>query len=301
VRYSRKNDYYQLHDVSGPDEGHCTSTDNFYTNYLVKQTLLTAAEVVESVQDQYPRKYETLAAKLDFKPSECRQWRRIAEKIRFLYDPDTQVYEQYDGFYSLLPVGDDFFARRRDRKEWFAPVRAYQAIHQPDVIMAMILYRDHFSPDVFKANQEYYYLRTMNFSSMSYALNAIACAETGDMDEAYKNFIIAAGMDIDQQLTGRMDTAAGIHGTSCGGAWMAAVFGFGGVHVAHGSLHITPRLPRKWTTLSFVLVLNDEEFSVTVTRDSVTVNGGDYANVEIPANILGQDVMIQSGRKICVR
>jgi trehalose/maltose hydrolase-like predicted phosphorylase len=301
TRYSRKNDCYQLQGVSGPDEGHCTSTDNFYTNYLVKQNLLIAADIVESVRDQYPRKYETLAAKLDFKPAECRQWRRIAEKIRFLYDPETHIYEQYDGFYALLPVGDDFFARRRDRKEWFAPVRPYQAIHQPDVIMAMLLYRHHFSPDVFRANQAYYYPRTMNFSSMSYSLNAIACAETGDMNEAYKNFIITAGMDIDQQLTGRMDTAAGIHGTSCGGAWMAAVFGFGGVQFIDGCLHITPRLPRKWKSLSCMLVLKNEEFSITVTRKNVTVKGGNCTDVEIPACILGQDVIIQSGSKICVR
>jgi len=301
AHYSKKDDQYHLHGVSGPDEGHCTSTDNFYTNYLAKYNLLTAADVVETVRELHPRKYKVIADKLDFKPAECRRWRSTAEKLCFLLDESSGIYEQYDGFYSLLPTGDDFFARRRDRKEWFAPVRPYQAIHQPDVLMAMILFRHEFSVKVFKANQDFYYPKTMNFSSMSYALNAIACTETGDMQEAHKNFIITTGMDVDQQLTGRMDTAAGIHGTACGGAWMAAVFGFGGVQLVDGCLHIAPRLPRKWKTVSFTLMLKGEEFDVTITKKCVTVKGGNKADVEIPACIRGQDSILVSGKMVRVQ
>jgi len=167
--------------------------------------------------------------------------------------------------------------------------------------MAIILFRQHFPDTVAQANQEFYYPRTMNFSSMSYALNAIMCADCGDVPEAYKNFIICAGMDIDEELTGRHDTAAGIHGTSCGGAWMAAVFGFAGIRLFDGCLFIAPRLPAQWKSLACTLMLHGEEFSFRITPTYVSITGNTLSDVTIPACIAGRDVIIKSGDKVRVR
>jgi kojibiose phosphorylase len=290
AEYDQSNDSYHLHDIAGPDEGHCTSTDNFYTNYLAHVVLNTAADVCARVQRQT----------MSFDPAELEQWRTIARKLRFIFDAaSTKVYEQYDGFYQLEDVSDNFFARRRDRKEWFAPVRPYQAIHQPDVIMAMLLYRHEFSDDVFAANQRFYYPRTMNFSSMSYGLNAIACKEVGDMDEAYRNFLITAGMDIDEELTGRHDTAMGMHGTACGGAWLAVVFGFAGVQVRDGVLTLRPRLPRQWHALRFSLAIRGSLCRMAVTTKDVTIAVEAAAPAAVPVVIGTQRRTVSPGAQEC--
>lgn len=254
ARHDAATDTYHYDGVSGPDEGHCTSTDNYYTNYLVRFTLRVAAALPDADK------------------ADAQQWCEIADKIAFLYDEQTRVYEQFDGFYALEDISDDFFARRRDRKEWFAPVRPYQAIHQPDVEMAMTMFRDEFDDETVHANHAYYYPRTMNFSSMSFAINAITCADAGDLKGAYDNFMITAGSDIDATLTGRGDTAHGLHGTAMGGAWMALVFGLAGVTWRDNFLTITPRVPAHWTGVRFTLVLHGTPIHIAIDKKTITVS-----------------------------
>lgn len=300
AEYDAANDCYHLHGVAGPDEGHCTSTDNFYTNYLAQQSLLAAAALVEQHGAQSTKNVDCNRHALSIDPSEIAQWREVGHKLRFLFDPRTRIYEQYDGFYQLEDVSDDFFARRRDRKEWFAPVRRYQAIHQPDVTMAMLLYRHQFADDVFAANHRFYYPRTMNFSSMSYGLNAMACKEVGDMDGARENFLITAGMDIDEELTGRGDTAFGMHGTACGGAWLAVVPGFVGAAVRDGCLYLKPRLPKGWQAVTFTLVLCGTPYRLCVTHDAVEITAEDAASPRLPVEIWGRRVECWDGATLRV-
>lgn len=296
--YDGRDQCYHYHDCAGPDEGHCTSTDNFYTNYLAQQTLRAAAAWAARMAQTQPAQFARLAARLKLRDEERARWQDVAEKLAFLFNPQTKVFEQFDGFYQLEDISDDFFARRRDRKEWFAPVRPYQAIHQPDVIMAMILYRPHFADDVVRANHAFYYPRTMNFSSMSFGLHAIICADLGDLREAYKNFIISAGMDLDEELTGRRDTRYGLHGTACGGAWMAAVFGFGGVRMNEGVLHINPRLPRGWKALRFALVVRGVELQVCITPRRIDVRAGRQAQLNLPLVLAGTRMTLRGGMKL---
>ncbi|MCX7847006.1 MAG: hypothetical protein N2595_03105 [bacterium] len=291
---------YHYHDCAGPDEGHCTSTDNFYTNYLAQQTLYAAATWVAKMQQQLPHQFAQLARRLALKEHEPAHWRTVADNLAFRFNPATNIFEQFDGFFQLHDIGDDFFARRRDRKEWFAPVRPYQAIHQPDVVMALVLFRPAFSDEVLRANHSFYYPRTMNFSSMSFAIHAIACAELGELDEAYKNFIISAGMDLDEELTGRHDTHHGLHGTAMGGAWMAAIFGFAGVRMHNGTLHINPRLPSPWRALRFPLTIHGEQLHVHITPQRVHLRAGRSTQLCLPLRIAGQLIELRSGASVSV-
>jgi len=94
----------------------------------------------------------------------------------------------------------------------------YQALNQPDVLMAMALLPDNFDADTLRANWEYYRDKSLNFSSMSFVINALNAVDVGEPAAAYKHFIITTGMDLDEALTGRRDTYAGLHGTAAGGA-----------------------------------------------------------------------------------
>lgn len=289
---------YHLHDVSGPDEGHCESTDNYYTNYLAKKTLLWAADHVNRLSRGHAEEFAQITARLGLQPGEPARWVEVAEGLAFLYDPETKVYEQYDGYYGLLPIPEDF---REQQTEWWFTVYPYQAIHQPDVVMAQTLFREETPPDVYRANIEYYRPRSMDFSSMSHVIHSIAAKETGDMNEAYRQFIITSGEDLDESLTGRGDTLDGLHGTATGGAWMAAVLGFGGLHVWESGMSINPRLPEGWTTLEFQVVLKGEVVRFHITPEALTLTLGAEVGAAIEATVCGRPMTLKSGEVYTVR
>lgn len=283
-------DTWTFEDVAGPDEGHCHSRSNFFTNYLAGRVLEWAAEV-------------SSGGGADPAPAEAAQWRRIAAGLRLLFNPATKVYEQCEGFFKLKRLPPDFLARRT---AWFEPVWEYQAMNQPDVLMAMMLFGERFDADVLRANWECYRDRSLNFSSMSYVVHAIIAARLGDADEAYRNFRISAGMDLDESLTGRGDTHMGLHGTALGGAWLAAVFGLGGVRLPVAgpgdpvTLQINPCLPKHWKRLRFNLFIQGEQLRVTVDHGGIEVAVGIDGALSLPARIGGKDVTLTSGKSVRV-
>ncbi|MFH1745922.1 MAG: glycosyl hydrolase family 65 protein [Planctomycetota bacterium] len=279
-----------IQDVTGPDEGHCRSTDNFYTNYLAAWNLRTAARMADDVRALSGG--PTSLKRLDVTQAETEIWRRIAERLVLLRDPQTGVYEQCAGFFKLPPAPLDLLD---ERKEWFETVFPYQALNQPDVLMAMMLFRDEFDTDSRWANWEYYKDKSMNFSSMSYVINSIMAADVGELDEAYRNFIIAAGLDLDETLTGRGDTYAGLHGTAAGGAWMAAVQGFGGVCLSGRGLRISPKLPPAWRRLCFNIIFRGQVLRVCVEPGHVEVTATRKQADAVSLTIAGRAVTLAGG------
>ncbi|HUU98925.1 MAG TPA: glycosyl hydrolase family 65 protein [Phycisphaerae bacterium] len=296
--YNSARDTYEIHDVAGPDEAHCRSKNNFYTNYLAVRTLRWAADVLAGLQDADADGYADAARRLGLADDEPEHWRHVAQRLTLLFDPHTKIYEQCEGFHQLPAAPADLL---EGRQEWFVPLAPYRALNQPDVVMAMVLFRDEFPEDVRRANWAYYKDKSMNFSSMSFAVNAIMSADVGEMDEAYRSFMISAGMDLDQSLTGRGDTHAGLHGSALGGAWMAAVFGFGGVHLCEGGLRIDPKLPAQWERLRFNLVLRGEVVKVSIDRNEIKLAAGNERGLELTARVAGQAVTLRSGQTQRVR
>jgi len=298
AEHNPDTDRYDIRDVAGPDEGHCESTNNFYTNVLAARNLRWAADMLDKLAEQDPPAHVAALERLALKPDEPARWRRVADGLTLLFDPQTKVYEQCDGFHGLRPIPPDL---PETRKTWFVTVAPYQALNQPDVVMAMVLLRDEFAADVRRANWEFYRDKSMNFSSMSFAINAMMAADAGEMDVAYKNFVITAGMDLDENLTGRKDTYAGLHGTAVGGAWMAAVMGFGGVRLAESGLRINPNLPPRWTALRFNLVLRGELVAVTIDREAVTLTAGTEYDIEVPIEVAGKELVLRSSQTHKIR
>ncbi|UCG16095.1 MAG: glycoside hydrolase family 65 protein [Phycisphaerales bacterium] len=292
VEHDAGRDAYDMHDVAGPDEGHCESTNNFYTNYLAIRNLRWAADMLDDLRRNDPDACAHSLHRLNINENEPDRWRHVADRLTLLLDPETKVYEQCRGFYQLKPVPPGLLA---DRKAWFETVFPYQALNQPDVVMAMVLFRDEFDHQVRRANWNFYKDKSMNFSSMSFAVNSIMAADTDDMDQAYHNFIVSAGMDIDEQLTGRRDTHEGLHGSAAGGAWMAAVFGFGGVHLSQKGLRINPNLPPKWKALRFNLAYRGQVLNVSVDQHHIAVTAARERPEEVTLTIAGQPVTLTPG------
>ena len=297
AEYDADRDAYDIHDVSGPDEGHCHSTNNFYTNYLAGQTMRWAADELEALQKRDSDAAANLLKRLKIEEAEPDNWRGVAERLTLLFDPESKVYQQYDGLFDLPEPPADLLDRRDD---WFIPLCRYRALNQPDVLMTMALLPEDFDDEVRAANWRLYKDMSLNFSSMSFVINSIIAAQLGEMDEAYENFVISAGMDLDESLTGRRDTYAGLHGTAMGGAWMAAVFGFGGVNLSERGLSFKPRLPEQWKSLRFNLALRGVSITVRIEKNSIELCVDDEGNVDLPVNVAGQAMMLKAGETYLV-
>jgi len=326
AKHDAATDTYHLLDVAGPDEGHCESTDNFYTNYLAIRNLRWAADALARAEQEDAALYAAARQRLALKADEPAKWRQVADRLALLLDPQTKVFEQFDGYYKLKDIPADLLD---ERKVWFVTVAPYKALNQPDIAMALVMFRDDFDSAIQKANWAYYKDKSMNFSSMSFVLNSIMAADMGEHDDAYKNFIISAGEDIDEGLTGRKDTYAGLHGTASGGAWMAAVMGFGGVNLAEGPtrgaethpaltlahapspagpvttgssvLRINPNLPQQWTELRFNLVLRGVTLHVAIDHTQVTLTLGKERKLELPLPVAGKPLVLKSGESQTVK
>ncbi|MGB9618862.1 MAG: glycosyl hydrolase family 65 protein, partial [Armatimonadota bacterium] len=293
-RARRSNDgSYHFDAVAGPDEGHCESTDNFYTNLLARKTLEWAADTLDALSREKPDDYDRVTRRLAVLPDEPESWRAVARGLTFLFNPDTKLYEQCEGFYQLQPIPPDLLENRRT---WFVTVFPYQALNQPDVVMGMAMLPEEFPEDVRRANWQFYKDKSMNFSSMSFVINSLMAKDMGEMDYAYEQFLISAGEDLDEELTGRRDTAEGLHGTASGGAWMAAVFGFGGFRFSERGLSINPRLPDHWKSLEFNCVVRGELLSVRVDCSRVAIRVGNRKGIEIDAVVVGKETILRSGQ-----
>ncbi len=286
------DDSCDLLNVTGPDEGHCGINTSFYTNYLARRNLQWAA-------DACARLGRSAAARrrLNLRHDEPDRWRSIADRLKLLHDADTGRYEQFAGFYQLRPAPNDLL---QDRRTWFMPVQTLQAIHQPDVLMAITLLPDEFPRPVQQANWDYYHGKGLNFSSISHGLNALLTARLGQPEAAYQGFITAAGMDLDPELTRRGDTHVGLHGTALGAAWMAAVLGFGGVSVTADAVRIDPQLPPGWQRLRFKILVRAVEIGVEVTPAAVTLTTAGRRGLPLPVTVRGRPVQLDDAGAVFI-
>jgi kojibiose phosphorylase len=139
--------------------------------------------------------------------------------------------------------------------------------------MMLNLFKTRFTAKIKKANWEYYEPRTEHGSSLSACAYAMVATEFGDLDFAYKYFLKTAKIDLEAKYKIHVGTVfmGGSHPAANGGAWMTAVFGFGGVQADGTRIAINPRLCGKWKGLQFHLVYKGDGFQVKITQTSVTI------------------------------
>ena len=73
-----------------------------------------------------------------------------------------------------------------------------------------------------------------------------------------------------------------------GGAWMAAVFGFGGVDLVGETLFVYPKLPEHWKSLSFRIIIRDMKLEFMITQDNVTIRVEGASDGPLKAIVCGQ-------------
>lgn len=283
---------YGYYCVMGPDEFQMMVHNNSYTNYMAKFTLEYTLDKINEIKSEDPDAYKKVAEKVAFDESEMDTWKNIKENMILLYDDETKLFEQHDGFFKLphldvdsipisdFPLYDNWSYDRIYRNDM---------IKQPDVLMFMLLFISKFSQEQLKANYEYYEPCCIHESSLSPSVHSILASQLKKDDEAYDFFGFATRLDLDNY---NRNTNQGIHTTSIAAAWMNIVYGFGGLRSDGEKLSVAPSIPKNWGGYSFNISYKGVVIEIKVDKENVYIKTKGDGVVEL--NVYGKDVEINS-------
>ena len=265
-----KGGKFCINAVTGPDEYNTVVNNNAYTNLMARENLRYAVQTVESLRAKNPDAYNALAHKTTLDPAEVDAWLRAAENMYVPYDEKLKIIPQDDGFLEREPW--DFRNTPPDHYPlllFYHPLNIYrkQVIKQADVVLAMFLLGDVFSPEAKKRNFDFYDPLTTGDSSLSSCVEAIIAAQVGDMDKAIRYGMAALLMDL-ADVGGNVKD--GCHIASMGGTWMVLAYGFGGMRDNDGTLSFRPRrAPQDNAILRFPLTYRGQMLEVEIGIDKV--------------------------------
>jgi alpha,alpha-trehalose phosphorylase len=257
---------FHLHGVTGPDEYTAVVNDNAFTNLMARLNLNYAATAVRLLEEQAPEAFHALRFSLSLQLEEVEAWERAA----------SAMHVPHDDARGITPQDESFLQRERWDLEGtpaehfplllhYHPLAIYrrQVLKQADVVMAMFLVGNEFPLEQKRRNFAYYDPLTTGDSSLSASIQSIVASEIGDEVSATRYFDFALLMDL-ADVGGNVSN--GVHVASAAGAWMALVFGFGGVRDFDGRLTIDPHLPGRIERLAFSLRFRDRQVRVSLTH-----------------------------------
>ena len=276
---------YHIRAVIGPDEYHETVDDNAYTNVMAQWNLERAAETVEWLRMNRPNTWCAICDRLGVEPDEPASWVRLAGAMMTGFDPWSNLFEQFSGFFQLDDVDLETYRARTlpiDLVLGHERTQKSKVIKQADVVALSALLWDRFPSAVHEANFRYYEPRTAHGSSLSPAFHALVAARLGDVGLAARYFQEAADIDLAAHMG---NAAGGMHMATLGGLWQAAVFGIAGITLRPHGLAIDPHLPLAWAQWSFRLQWRGRTLAITLSREprqvTVDLQIGEPMTVEV--------------------
>jgi len=265
-----KGGKFCINGVTGPNEYNAVVNNNAYTNLMARENLRYTTEVVESLRATQLDAYNALVQKTALEPSEAKAWIHAAENMYVPYDEKLKIIPEDDNFLDKEPW--DFRNTPADHYPlllFYHPLNIYRkrVIKQADVILAMFLLGDIFSPESKKRNFDFYDPLTTGDSSLSSCVEAIIAAQIGDIDKAIRYGMAALLMDL-ADVGGNVKD--GCHIASMGGTWMMLTYGFGGMRDDDGTLSFRPRrAPEDNAILRFPVTYRGQLLEVEIGLEKV--------------------------------
>ncbi len=267
-QWDSRGQHFGYYAVMGPDEFQMMVNHNTYTNFMAQKALRYTLEVLSAMSAE---EKALLTEKTGLQARECESWRKMADAMKILYDPDTLLYEQHEGFYDLPHIDVDAIPDTDFPlySHWsYDRIYRNDMIKQPDVLMFQLLHNSDFSPECKRANYEFYEPKCIHESSLSPSVHSILACELGKMEEAMEFFGFATRMDLDDY---NRNTHEGLHTTSISAAWLNIVYGFGGLR-SDREISLRPVLPEGWQSYSFRIRVYGKPIRVTVKKDAVILD-----------------------------
>lgn len=291
---------FHIHGVTGPDEYTAVVNDNLFTNVMARANLRAAVRDLRWLEGDDPVAYAAAVRRLSLTPSEIAEFSRVAEAMHVPYDELFGIHPQDDAFLSkelwdLPNTPPD----KRPLLLHYHPLVIYrhQVLKQADVVLALYLQGDEFTPEEKRADFEYYDPLTTGDSTLSSVVQAIIAAEVGYADLAAEYFAHALYVDLADL---HKNTDAGVHVASIGGVWSALIGGFAGMRDYLGVFSFDPRLPAAWECISFPMTLRGNRMRVQLDRRSIsfTLETGDDESLEVM--VQGEPVTVTRGGAVTV-
>ncbi|MET9020466.1 glycosyl hydrolase family 65 protein [Actinopolymorpha sp. NPDC004070] len=253
---------FRIDGVTGPDEYSAIADNNVFTNLMAQRNLRTAAAHCERHPD--------IARALDVDEEETARWRDAAHRMVVPYDESLDVHEQSEEFTDHAVW--DFASTPPDHYPMllhypYFDLYRKQVVKQADLVLAMHLRGDAFTPEEKARNFAYYERLTVRDSSLSASTQSVLAAECGHLELAYDYLAEAALADL-HDLHGNVHN--GLHIASLAGAWIATIAGFGGMRDHDGQLTFAPRLPEELTGIAFRMCVRDGQIGVRITSGEAT-------------------------------
>jgi alpha,alpha-trehalose phosphorylase len=247
---------FRIDGVTGPDEYTAIVDNNVYTNLMAQQNLRVAADTAA--------RHSRAAGRLGVNAEEMASWRDAAKSMRIPYDEVLGVHSQSEGFTNHQ--GWDFENTPPEKYPLLLHVPYFdlyrkQVSKQADLVLAIQLRPDAFTPEQMQRNFAYYEAITVRDSSLSACTQAVVAAWTGHLDLAY-DYLAEAGLVDLNNLAG--NTEHGVHIASMAGTWTAVVSGFGGMRLDNGGIAFAPQLPPALSRISFGLKWQGRQLRVEI-------------------------------------
>ncbi|HUY42483.1 MAG TPA: glycosyl hydrolase family 65 protein [Acidimicrobiales bacterium] len=248
---------FRIDGVTGPDEYSAIADNNIYTNLMAQRNLLAAAETAE--------RHAEAALALEVEKTEIAGWRRAAESMVVPFDHTLGVHSQSERFTEHEVW--DFAATTSEQYPLllhfpYFDLYRKQVTKQADLVLAMFLRSDAFTPEQKRTNFEYYEQLTVRDSSLSACCQSVMAAEVGHLALAYDYLAEAALMDLDNL---EHNTRDGLHMASLAGTWIGLVAGLGGMREHGPTLKFAPQLPEGIARLAFNVAFLGRRLHVEVT------------------------------------
>jgi alpha,alpha-trehalose phosphorylase len=295
---SNGDNSFHIHGVTGPDEYTTVVNDNLFTNVMARYNLSRAAFWAEELERTQPQAYGQMVARLSLHEGEVDEWRRAAKGMFIPFDESLGIHPQ-DSHFLEREVWDlsSPATARRPLLLHYHPLVIYrfQVLKQADVVLALFLQGQRFTPEEKRRNFEYYDPITTGDSTLSAVVQSIIAGEVGYADLALRYFNQALYVDL-ADLHG--NSSDGVHVASTGGIWNALAFGFGGMRDHNGRITFDPRLPDTWPSLTFRVTLRGTRFRVRLTCDQVvfTIETGTEARFAVR----GHDVVLTADAPVTI-
>lgn len=283
VSFSRPKQRYVILGVTGPNEYENNVDNNWYTNYTCVQCLRMTLEHLEAIAKEYPDEYTRVRRITNFcYQEEAERWRDIIERMYLPEDKELGIFVQNDGYLDkeLAPAKAIPAEERPINQHWsWDRILRSCYIKQSDVLLGMYLYYFNFDRDTVRRNFEFYEPMTVHESSLSPHIHAILAARIGFVEKAYKLFLHATRLDLDDYNN---ETDQGLHITSMPGSWLAIVRGFAGMQVLDGKLGFCPVKPDKWKRYSFQVNYLGRTLRMQVDGEvKITLKAGEEIEVQV--------------------
>ena len=262
VHYSKRNDRYMIHGVTGPNEYENNINNNWYTNYIATWVLKYTLENYRAFQSE---------ATVTLEAAELTKWEDIIARMYFPVDNELGIFVQHDTFLDkeLLPTTALSAADVPLNQNWsWDRILRSCFIKQADVLQGIYFFSDQFTTEEKQRNFDFYEPMTVHESSLSPSIHAVLAAELGMEEKAVEMYQRTARLDLDNYNN---DTEDGLHITSMTGSWLAIVQGFAQMKTFDEQLSFAPFLPKSWDKYAFHINYRNRQLHINIDKEWVTI------------------------------